>query len=78
MTNAAIVGGITRDLFIALGDQLDDKGAWSVRLYHKPFLRWIWFGGFLMAFGGLIAVTDRRYRMAKAPARETVRGGATA
>ena len=78
MTNAAIVGGVTRDLFVALGDRLDNQGAWSVRLYHKPFLRWIWFGGFLMAFGGLIAVTDRRYRMAKAPARETVRGGATA
>ena len=74
MTNAAIVGGITRDLFVALGDKLDNQGAWSVRLYHKPFLRWIWFGGFMMALGGLIAITDRRYRMAKAPARE----GATA
>jgi cytochrome c-type biogenesis protein CcmF len=72
MTNAAIVGGITRDLFVALGDKLDNQGAWSVRLYYKPFLRWIWFGGFLMALGGLIAVTDRRYRTEKAASREAV------
>jgi cytochrome c-type biogenesis protein CcmF len=79
MTNAAIVGGITRDLFVALGDKLDNQGAWSVRLYHKPFLRWIWAGGILMAIGGLIAVTDRRYRTEKAAARERVAGaGATA
>ena len=80
MTNAAINGGVTRDLFVALGDQLDNQGAWSVRLYHKPFLRWIWAGGFLMAFGGLIAVTDRRYRTAKAAVRDSVAstGGATA
>jgi len=79
MTNAAILGGVTQDLFVALGDKLDNQGAWSVRLYHKPFLRWIWAGGFLMAFGGLIAVTDRRYRTEKALTRETVsQTGATA
>ena len=79
LTKAAIHGGITRDLFVALGDKLNNQGAWSVRLYHKPFLRWIWFGGFMMAFGGLIAITDRRYRTAKSTVREGVRNeGATA
>jgi cytochrome c-type biogenesis protein CcmF len=79
MTNAAIQGGITRDLFIALGDKLDNEGAWSVRLYHKPFLRWIWFGGFMMAFGGILAITDRRYRTQQAATRDTVVSeGATA
>ncbi|MEJ2360714.1 MAG: heme lyase CcmF/NrfE family subunit [Gammaproteobacteria bacterium] len=79
LTKAAIHGGITRDLFVALGDKLNNQGAWSVRLYHKPFLRWIWFGGFMMAFGGLIAITDRRYRTAKSTAREGVQNeGATA
>jgi len=78
-TDAAILGGVTRDLFIALGDKLDNQGAWSVRLYYKPFLRWIWTGGFLMAFGGLLAVTDRRYRTEKARTSERVSTtGATA
>ena len=72
MTEAAIDPGITRDLFVALGDQLDNAGAWSIRLYHKPYLRWIWFGAVLMALGGLIAMTDRRYRLEKASARESV------
>ena len=72
MTKAAIVGGVTSDLFVALGDKLDNQGAWSVRLYHKPFLRWIWGGGVLMALGGLIAITDRRYRTAKAAVRDNV------
>jgi len=61
MTEAAIDDGLFRDLFIALGEPLGGQ-AWSVRLYHKPFLRWIWLGAVLMALGGLLAVTDRRYR----------------
>jgi cytochrome c-type biogenesis protein CcmF len=61
MTEAAIDAGLTRDLFVALGDQLNDQGAWTVRLYHKPFIRWIWLGALLMALGGLVAATDRRY-----------------
>ena len=62
MTEAAIDDSLLRDLFVALGEPLGADGSWSVRLYHKPFLRWIWLGALLMALGGLIAVTDRRYR----------------
>ncbi|MDH5352927.1 MAG: heme lyase CcmF/NrfE family subunit [Gammaproteobacteria bacterium] len=61
MTEAAIDAGITRDLFIALGEPLDDKGAWAVRIYYKPFIRWIWLGALIMALGGLFAAADRRY-----------------
>ena len=60
-TEAGIQGGITRDLFVALGEPLQD-GAWAVRLQIKPFVRWIWFGGILMALGGLLSAADRRYR----------------
>ena len=64
MTEAAIDAGITRDLFIALGEPRGADGAWSLRLYVKPFIRWIWFGTIIMALGGLLAATDRRYRLA--------------
>ncbi len=63
MTEAAIDSGLLRDLYVALGEPLDD-GAWSVRLYHKPFVNWIWGGCLLMALGGVLAITDRRYRLA--------------
>ncbi|MDH3948886.1 MAG: heme lyase CcmF/NrfE family subunit [Gammaproteobacteria bacterium] len=62
MTEAAIDAGLFRDLFVALGEPLGDKGAWSVRIYHKPFIRWIWLGALIMALGGLLAATDPRYR----------------
>ena len=62
MTEAGIDPGFTHDLYASLGESLDDSGAWSVRLYHKPFVRWIWLGAALMSLGGLLAVTDRRYR----------------
>lgn len=61
MTEAAIDWGFTRDLYVALGEPLND-GAWSVRVYYKPFIRWIWFGGLLMVLGGLLSATDKRYR----------------
>ena len=61
MTEAAIESGITRDLYVSLGDPLEG-GAWLVKLQHKPFVDWIWFGCLLMALGGLLAATDRRYR----------------
>ncbi|ELY4313442.1 heme lyase CcmF/NrfE family subunit [Cronobacter sakazakii] len=64
MTEAAIDGGLTRDLYAALGEELDD-GSWAVRLYYKPFVRWIWYGGLLMAFGGLLCLLDPRYRLKK-------------
>jgi len=62
MTEAAIDEGWFRDLFVALGEDLG-KGAWSLRLYHKPYIAWLWMGSVLMAFGALLAATDRRYRV---------------
>lgn len=61
MTEAGIEAGFTRDLFVALGEQLAD-GAWAVRVQIKPFVRWIWLGALLMTLGGLLAASDRRYR----------------
>jgi len=61
MTEAAIDWGITRDLYIALGEQLKDD-SWAIRIYYEPFIRFIWWGGLVMAIGGLLAVSDRRYR----------------
>lgn len=62
MTEAAIDWGFSRDLYAALGERLED-GSWGVRLYYKPFIRWIWFGGLFMAIGGLLCMMDRRYRL---------------
>ena len=61
MTEAAIDAGALRDLYIALGEPLGD-GAWSVRVQHKPLIRWIWFGALMIGFGGLTTSFDRRYR----------------
>ena len=61
MTEAGIHPTWNKDLFVALGDQLGD-GAWSVRIQYKPMIRFIWLGAFVMALGGLVTVTDRRYR----------------
>ena len=63
-TESAIDYGLTRDLYTALGEPLDG-GAWSVRVFHKPFVVWIWIGAVLMALGGLLAITDRRYRTSR-------------
>ena len=62
MTEAAIDTGFTRDLYVSLGEALPDN-SWTVRVYHKPFVDWIWGGAFVMALGGLLAVADRRYRV---------------
>ncbi|QZE30487.1 heme lyase CcmF/NrfE family subunit [Pantoea ananatis] len=69
MTEAAIDGGFTRDLYAALGEELSD-GSWAVRIYYKPFVRWIWFGGLFMAVGGLFCLLDPRYRSRKKADRE--------
>ena len=61
MTEAGIDGRLFRDLFIALGEPLG-KNAWSFRIYHKPFVRWIWLGGIFIVIGGLLAAFDGRYR----------------
>jgi cytochrome c-type biogenesis protein CcmF len=63
MTEAAIDWGLTRDLYVSLGEDLGG-GDWSMRLYYKPYVRWIWLGGLAMALGGILAITDRRYRTA--------------
>jgi cytochrome c-type biogenesis protein CcmF len=62
MTEAGIDAGLTRDLFVALGEPLGKDGAWAVRIYYKPFVRWIWLGGLIMSLGGILAVMDKRYR----------------
>ena len=63
MTEVGLDSGFTRDLYVALGEPLDDNSqAWAVRIYVKPFVRWIWLGAFVMAFGGALAMTDKRYR----------------
>jgi cytochrome c-type biogenesis protein CcmF len=62
MTEAAIDAGLTRDVYVSLGEPLPD-GAWAVRVYYKPFVDWIWFGCLIMALGGFVAATDRRYRL---------------
>lgn len=61
MTEAGINAGFWRDLYVALGEPLDN-GAWAVRIHYKPFVRWIWLGAILMSLGGLLAVLDKRYR----------------
>lgn len=65
MTEAAIDSGFTRDLYVAMGEQLEGTNAWAVRIYYKPFIRWIWFGAILMAIGGILAISDKRYRFRK-------------
>ncbi|MFL6657563.1 MAG: heme lyase CcmF/NrfE family subunit [Massilia sp.] len=73
MTEAAIARGLTRDLYLALGEQIDAR-TWTVRIQHKPFVGWIWAGCLLMAVGGVLATLDRRYRRqsALAPAASLV------
>jgi len=61
MTEAAIDRGLTRDLYVSLGDTAPN-GAWGVRVQVKPFMGWVWGGAVVMALGGLLAATDRRYR----------------
>jgi cytochrome c-type biogenesis protein CcmF len=74
MTDAAIWSGWGRDLYVSLGEPLEGRidGAWSVRVYDKPFVNWIWGGCLLMALGGLLAMTDRRYRRREARAGEPI------
>ena len=62
MTEAAIDTGVTGDIYVSLGEAVDDNGGWTVRVYYKPFVTWIWSGCVLMAIGGGLAVSDRRYR----------------
>ncbi len=77
MTEAAIDAGFTRDVYVSLGEPLDGNGAWSVRVYYKPFVDWIWGGCLLMGMGGLVAMLDRRYRL-RAKAAANLPGGVPA
>ncbi len=71
MTEAAIDWGFSRDLYAALGEKLDNN-AWALRLYYKPFIRWIWLGGLFMALGGVLCMFDRRYRFSQILAKGNV------
>jgi len=64
MTEAAIDTSLTRDVYVSLGEKLEDgvNAAWAIRVYHKPFVTWIWFGCLIMSIGGGMAALDRRYR----------------
>lgn len=64
MTKVDIDASIFRDLYVALGEPLDNQ-YWSVRFYYKPFVRWIWFGGIIMMLGGIIAIIQRRANSAR-------------
>ena len=70
-TEAAIRQGVTGDLYLVIGDP-QDAGGWAVRSYIKPFADWLWGGALIMAFGGLLSLSDRRYRIAAAAARRSV------
>ncbi len=81
MTEAGIDTGLFRDLYVSLGEPLE-RGAWSVRVYYKPMVDWIWAGALFMAFGGFLAISDRRYRVASRVAQQATKstglGGAEA
>lgn len=61
LAKTAIDANVFRDLYVALGESLEGK-SWSLRIYYKPFVRWIWGGGLLVILGGVLALSDRRYR----------------
>ena len=66
MTEAAIDANLMRDLYVALGEPIaEDSNQWAVRIYVKPLIRWIWLGALIMAFGGLLSLLDKRYRIKK-------------
>ncbi|TRD22983.1 heme lyase CcmF/NrfE family subunit [Palleronia caenipelagi] len=69
-TEAAIDNGVLRDIYLVIGDP-QEGGGWAVRTYIKPFANWIWAGAIIMAIGGVLSLTDRRYRVAAGAARQT-------
>jgi cytochrome c-type biogenesis protein CcmF len=71
-TEMAIDAGFLRDLFVTLGEQ-KESGAWSMTIYVKPFVRWIWLGALFMAFGGSLAAADKRYRLARQQKEEAAK-----
>jgi cytochrome c-type biogenesis protein CcmF len=77
MTDAAIDAGLTRDVYVSMGEPLDG-GAWAVRVYYKPFVDWIWAGCFVMALGGIAALAGRRRRVADTAAQAEALAGSAA
>jgi cytochrome c-type biogenesis protein CcmF len=75
MTEASIRPGPLRDLYVSLGEQIPGTTAWAVRVYIKPFVDWIWAGCMLMAFGGILALSDRRYRIHARKSQAATTGG---
>jgi len=71
-TESAIDPGLARDLYVALGEPVGEDGAWALRVYVKPFVRWIWLGGLLMMVGGFLAAADRRFRVGGAARTDAV------
>lgn len=80
MTEADIDAGLSRDLYVAMGEPIGEQGAWAMRLHYKPMVRWMWLGAILMGLGGFATVLDRRYRSHRVAVREpsaaNVSGGA--
>jgi len=76
MTEAAIDTGLFRDLYVSLGEPLGRKGGWSVRVYLKPYVDWIWAGCLLMGLGGFLAVSDKRYRITSRKKKKSQQHGA--
>jgi cytochrome c-type biogenesis protein CcmF len=72
MTDSAIDVNVFRDIYVALGEPISDD-SWSIRVYYKPFIRWIWGGGVLILLGGIFALSDRRYYKQRAHIRNEVR-----
>ncbi|MBA2078581.1 heme lyase CcmF/NrfE family subunit [Rhodanobacter sp. PCA2] len=80
-TESAVDAGLFRDLYVALGEPMDAnnvEGAWALRLYYKPFVRWIWGGGLLMMLGGFVCAGDRRFRIKRIAAESAAATGAIA
>jgi len=77
MTKAAIDRGLTRDLYVSLGESVG-KTAWVVRVYYKPFVDWVWGGCLIMVAGGILALSDRRYRWTRRSAQVPSESGAEA
>ncbi len=72
MTEASIDEGLFRDLYVAMGEPIENSNAWAMRIYYKPFVLWLWLGVLFMAIGGILAAADPRYRrMAKQLCKNT-------
>lgn len=64
MTEASVHPNLFRDIYVAMGEPIGESGAWTVRLFHKPFINWLWLGAVFMVVGGFLAAFDKRYRIA--------------